>query len=767
MELVGDWWSADGAPDPVARRTGGQVGSSLSRVDGRVKVTGAARYAAEVSMPEMTYAALAHSTIAKGRVVGLDVGAAEQAEGVVFVMTHANAPRMSRPHEIGTMEKAASGDDLPVMQDDRIRWNGQPIALVLAETPEQAQYAASLIGARYDEEPSVTSVAEARRRARRPEPSFGDPLRWAVGDAEAALASSPYAVDATYRTPRQNHNAIEPHAATMAWVGDELIVHDCTQCVSHLAWSLAEVFGIDEKKVRVSAPFIGGAFGGKTLWQHQILAAAAAKVSRRPVRMTLTREGTYRVVGGRTATEQRVAIGAGEDGRFRALIHTGLVATTAQNHCPEPFIGPASCLYRAGAHRLELLVADMDMVANTFMRAPGEAVGTFALECAIDELADRAGIDPVELRLSNEPATEPRSGLPFSSRHLTEAYRLGGERFGWRRRCAKPRARREGEWFVGLGCATATYPYKRIPGSAARLTMNTEDRVTVEIAAHDMGMGTATVQTQVTAERLGLPLDRVSVRLGDSSLPGLVLAGGSQQTVAIGAAVIAAQRQLVAQLLSLTRSDSPLAGLAPDEVGAVDRGLRAICDPSRYERYGAILRGAGRSEIAVIGEAPGREELAYASMHSFGAQFCEVRVSAVTGEIRVSRLVGAFDCGRILNAKTAASQLRGGIVMGLGLALMEETCIDERTGRIVNPSLSQYHVPVHLDVPEIDVLWTDRPDPIAPMGAHGVGEIGVTGVAAAVANAVYNATGVRVRDLPITLDRVLAGNRLAVSQLLG
>ncbi len=716
-------------------------------------------------MPDMTYAALAYSTIAKGRVVSLDVDAAERAMGVVFIMTHANAPRMSRPHEIGTMEKAASGDDLPVMQDDRIRWNGQPIALVLAETPEQAQYAASLIVASYDEEPSVTSLADAKRRARRPEPYFGDPLRWEVGDAEAALADSPHAIDAVYHTQRQNHNAIEPHAATMAWVGDELIVHDCTQCVSHLAWSLAEVFGTDEEKVRVSAPFIGGAFGGKTLWQHQILAAAAAKASRRPVRMALTREGTYRVVGGRTATEQRVAIGAGEDGRFRALIHTGLVATTPQNHCPEPFIGPASCLYSAGAHRLEVLVADMDMVANTFMRAPGEAVGTFALECAIDELADKAGIDPVELRLCNEPATEPRSGLPFSSRHLTEAYRLGCERFGWERRCAVPRARRDGEWFVGLGCAAATYPYKRIPGSAARLTLTAEERVTVEIAAHDMGMGTATVQTQVTAERLALPLERVSVRFGDSSLPGLVLAGGSQQTVAIGAAVIAAQRQLVAELLSLAGSDSPLAGLAPDEVGAVDRGLRAICDPRRYESYGAILRGAGRNEIAVIGEAPGLEEFVHASMHSFGAQFCEVRVSAITGEIRVGRLVSAFDCGRILNAKTAASQLRGGIVMGLGLALMEETYVDERSGRIINPSLSDYHVPVHLDVPEIDVLWTDRPDPLTPMGAHGVGEIGITGVAAAVANAVFNATGVRVRDLPITLDRLLPGEDLAASQL--
>jgi len=394
------------------------------------------------------------------------------------------------------------------------------------------------------------------------------------------------------------------------------------------------------------------------------------------------------------------------------------------------------------------------MTANTFMRAPGEAVGTFGLECGIDELAHAMGMDPIELRIRNEPEKDPTTGLPFSQRGIVEAWKAGRERFGWELR-GVPGARRDGDWLVGMGCATGTYPYYRMPGGAARITLTDTGRATVGIAAHEMGMGTSTAQTQIAAERLGLTMDDVDFEYADSTLPGVVLAGGSQQTAAIGAAVIAAHHKLVKELLGLAGNSSPLSGLLPDEVGGRDGGLCALEDESRFESYASILARAKREEITVEAEAPMPFELQHWSMHSHSALFCEVRVNAVTGEIRVSRFLGSFDCGRIINAKTAASQFRGGIIMGIGLALMEETQFDERTGRVMNPSLADYHVPVHLDVPAIDIIWSEDADPHTPMGARGVGEIGITGVGAAVANAVFNATGKRIRDLPITLDKVI------------
>ncbi len=755
IELAPDSWLPGGKPDPLIRHKHGLIGAPISRIDGPLKVQGKASFAAEFPLEGMVYAAVAFSTVAKGRITALDTGAAEAAPGVVLVMTYQNAPRMQPMPLFLTSEKAAGGDDLPIMQDERIHWNGQPIAVVLAETQEQADHAKSLIRASYETEPAITAFAEAKAQGTEPGLFMGQPLQQAIGDAEATLAASAVSVDAHYSTPRHSHNAIEPHAATVAWHGDELIVRDASQAVVHTAWSLATVFGLDEKQVHVTSPYVGGGFGSKTLWQHQVLGAAAAKLSGRPVRIALSREGVYRMVGGRTVTEQRVAIGAQADGRFTAIIHTGTIAMTRHNALPEPFILPTRSAYAAGSFKLDVEVAYMDMLANTFMRAPGESVGTFGLECAVDELAAKLGIDPIELRIRNEPEKDPTEGTPFSSRHIVEAWRAGTERFGWGKRNPAPGAVREGEWLVGIGCATATYPYYRMPGGAARITLTKDGHARVEVAAHEMGMGTATAQSQVAAERLGLTLDQVSFGYGDSFMPGVVLAGGSQQTASIGAAVVAAQHALVAELLKLAGNDSPLAGLGANEVGGLDGGLAKLDEPERHESYAAILERAGRDEVVVEAAAPAPMEAQHWSMHSYGAMFCEVRVSAVTGEARVSRFLGSFDCGRILNAKTAASQFRGGIIMGLGLALMEETQFDERKGRIMNPSLAEYHVPVHMDVPEIDVIWTDIPDPHTPMGAHGIGEIGITGTGAAVANAIFNATGKRICDLPLTLDKLM------------
>ena len=755
VELAPDSWVPGGKPDPLIHHQQGHIGKPVSRVDGPLKVKGEATFAAEYTFAGMVYASVAFSRIAKGRIATLDTGEAEAAPGVVLVMTYRNAPRMKPMPLFLTGELAAGGDNLPVLQDERIHWNGQPIALVLAETQEQADHARSLIRATYEEEPAVITFAEAKAKGTEPGLFAGQPLKKEIGDAEAALAAAAVKVDATYRTPRHNHNAIEPHAATIAWNGDKLIVHDASQAVAHTAWSLAQVFGLDAQQVHVTSPFVGGGFGAKALWQHQVLAAAAAKLVGRPVRIALSREGVYRLVGGRTVTEQRVAIGARADGHFDAIIHTGTVAMTRHNALPEPFIQQTRGAYAAGHFKLDVQVAYMDMLANTFMRAPGESVGTFALECAVDELAVALGKDPIELRLLNEPKRDPTEDLPFSSRNIAEAWRAGAERFGWSKRNPTPGQTREGEWLIGMGCATSTYPYNRMPGGAARITLTRDGHARVEIAAHEMGMGTATAQTQVTAERLGLELDQVTVAYGDSAMPGHVLAGGSQQTAAIGAAVAAAHQVLVTELLKLAGEGSPLAGLKATEVGGLNGGLASLERPERHESYQSLLARAQRDQLVAEASAPPPMESMHWSIHSHGAMFCEVRVNALTGEIRVSRFLGSFDCGRILNAKTAASQFRGGIIMGLGLALMEETQFDERKGRIMNPSLAEYHVPVHLDVPAIDVIWTDIPDPHTPMGARGIGEIGITGTGAAVANAVYNATGKRIRDLPLTLDKLM------------
>jgi xanthine dehydrogenase YagR molybdenum-binding subunit len=747
-------WLPGGAPDPLMRKHG-LIGKPVSRLDGPLKVAGKARFAAEVKLDGMAFAALVYSTTARGRIAAIDTAAAAAAPGVVLIMTHLNAPRLKPTPVMMSQPKAAGQSDLPVMQDAEIHWNGQPVALVLAETQEQADYAKSLVRVAYAVEPAIVSFEAAKARARTPDSILGEPAATEIGDAEAALQAAAFRVDRTYSTPRHNHNAIELHAATVSWDGDRLTVHDATQMVNGTAWTLAHVFGLKEDQVRVLSPYVGGGFGGKGLWDHQILAAAASRLSGRPVRIVLSREGVYRIVGGRTRTEQRVALGADREGALAALIHTGVAAMTTHNACPEQFTFPARHLYAARAIKVAQQVADMDMLVNTFMRAPGEAVGTFALECALDELAEQMGLDPVALRSRIEPTHDPISGVAFSSRHLIEAYANGAARFGWSERPPTPRSRRDGEWLIGMGCATATYPYLRLPGGAARIRLTVEGRAIVQMASHEMGMGTATAQAQHAAERLGLDLDQVSFEYGDTALPDGTIAGGSSQTASIAAAVIAAGDALIAELLKLAGNDSPVAGLKPNEVEAREGALCSLAQPDRRETYVSILRRANREEVVCEAKAPPPLEMQKYAMHSYGAQFCEVRVNAVTGETRVSRFLGSFDTGRILNAKMAASQFKGGIIMGIGLALSEETLFDERSGRIMNPSLAEYHVPVHMDVPAIDVMWTDIPDPHSPLGARGIGEIGITGVAAAIANAVYNATGKRIRDLPITLDKLL------------
>ncbi len=746
------------SPDPLIHKHGA-VGKPLSRVDGKLKVTGKATFSAEFAFDNIAYAALRFSTIAKGKITKIETDEAEKADGVVTVLTHENAPKMKAPpvFDPGGRSKGSAGSLLPVLQDENIHWDGQPIAVVVAETPDQAEYAASLIRVEYEIDEAEVSFDALKPEAENPANVMGEPTEVKVGDAEKSLGKATYKVDNIYRTPRYNHNAIEPHSTIAVWSEDgDLTMFESSQYVYGVKNTLAEVFDIKPEKVRALAPFVGGGFGGKgSVWSHAILCAAAAKVTNRPVKLVLSREGVFRAVGGRTLSEQRVALGAEQDGKFVSLIHTGTTATTPHSAFQaEQFTFPVRHLYDSESSLIAQKIVNLDTVANTFMRAPGESIGTFALESAIDELAYKLKIDPVELRKINEPEKDPAKGTAFSSRNLVEAYKRGAEKFGWK--YVEPRSQRDGKWLIGQGAATAFYPYYRMPASA-RVRISADGFAVVSSATHEMGMGTATVQIQHAAERLGLPVDKVSFEYGDSDLPQAAVAGGSSQTASIVAAVTAAVEKVFEELLALAGDDydSPLANLKTDDIEARDGGIFSKKDASKGETYAAILKRVGQTHVEA--EAAGSmplETMKYA-MFSYGAQFAEVRVNEETGEVRVSRFLGSFDTGKILNPKTASSQFRGGIIMGIGLALTEETLFDTRRGRIMNPSLAEYHVPVNLDVPKIEIIYTDIPDEHTPLGAHGVGEIGITGVGAAIANAVFNATGKRVYELPITLDKLL------------
>ena len=623
---------------------------------------------------------------------------------------------------------------------------------------EQAEHAASLVEVEYNTDDAKVSFDALKSEAIEPSDVMGEPTVVKIGDVEKGMQEADARVDHVYRTPRYNHNAIEPHATIAWWNGGNLVVLESSQSVFTTAAALALIFKINRDDVQVIAPFVGGGFGGKGgLWNHTPLCAAAAKALKRPVKLSLSREGVYRTVGGRTIAEQRIALGATKNGKLSALFHSGVTATTEHGRYAEQCTFPARHLYGSPNIHIEQKIVNLDTVANTWMRAPGESIGTFALESAIDELSYELRMDPFEVRRLNEPDKDPTKNTAFSSRHLTEAYQRGAEKFGWHSRSPEPRAHREGKWLIGQGVATAYYPYLRLP-TKAKVCIFANGKAVVKTPAAEMGMGTATVQIQHAADRLGLPLEMVSFHYGDSKLAETpLMAGGSNQTVSIFAAVQAAVNEAHYELLSLASKDtgSPLAGAKYEDIEARDGGLFRIGEKASGETYAEILRRAKRDFVEVEKESgPPLEMLKY-SMASYGAQFCEVRVHEETGEVRVSRWLCSLDCGRVVNPKTATSQIRGGIIMGIGMALTEETLFDDRRGRIMNPSLAEYHVPVNLDVPEIEVHFLNIPDEHTPYGARGIGEIGITGASAAIANAVYHATGKRIRELPITLDKLL------------
>jgi xanthine dehydrogenase YagR molybdenum-binding subunit len=739
----------------------GAIGKPFSRVDGRLKVTGKATFAAEYKIGNVAHGALVLSRIARGKTKSINVGAASNAPGVVAVLTHENTPKMKKAKVFGSGgdTSSAASSSIPYLNTDEVYFNGQPVAVIVAETLEQAEHAATLVVVEYEEQAAKLSLQLEKPHAVVPANILGEPAELKEGDAENTLAVARYKTDHVYTTPPFNHNAIEPHATLAHWADNEktLTVYDATQYVIGIQEMLAEQFFLAKENVRVIGSFVGGGFGGKgNAWAHVSLAVAAAKVAKRPVKLALSRKGVHLAVGGRTPTEQRVALAANDTGDLTALIHTGFTRTTVHNNFAEQFTFPARHLYKSANLWLKQEIIHLDVVPNTFMRAPGESVGTFALESAIDELAHEMKMDPIALRARNEPDKDPVKGLPFSMRNLTEAYRTGAEMFGWSKRQAVPRATRNGRSLVGYGVATAFYPAYQFP-AAARVEIRADGTVLAQSAMHEMGMGSATAQAQNLADELGLPFDKVRFEYGDSLFPDAPVAGGSNSTISVGAAVKAACDEAKKTLHRLVGREehSPFIGTRLDQVEFRDGGIYRKDDATKGETFAAILHRFAMDKIQADGNAtPGEDSEKY-SMGSYGAQFCEVRVEEDTGEVRVARFLGVFDCGRIINPKIAASQWRGGITMGLGMALTEEALFDARTGRIVNPSLAEYHLPVNLDVPKIEIHFLDIPDPHTPLGAHGIGEIGITGVAAAVANAVFNATGKRVRDLPITLDKLL------------
>ncbi len=735
------------------------LGKPIDRLDGRAKVTGAADFAAEHDLPGLLHAALVYSTIAKGKVLSIDTERAQHSPGVVTVITNANAPRTTAPPLFSPSGGSESGaSDVNVLNTDDIFYDGQPVACVLADTLERAEFAATLVAVEYKKEDADLSFDAAKPTAKKPANVMGEDTEVKHGDPEKALAAAPFRVDQHFQTPRYNHNAIELHGIVAHWETPErLVVYDASQFLKGDAFTLGKIFSLKPEDVVVISPYVGGGFGGKgSVWPHVQIAALAAKVADRPVRLVLSREGVFRTVGGRTPSDQRVALGADADGKLTALLHTGVTATSYTNDYAEQFTFPARNLYGAENYLVDQEVVHLNTAANTFMRAPGESIGTFALESAMDELASAIGIDPVELRLRNDPESQPAKGLPFSARNLKEAYRRGAAKFGWANRNPAVRSQRDGDWLVGTGVATAFYPAYRFP-AAARVHLNADGSALVQCSGQEMGMGTATVQTQHAAERLGLTMDRVRFEYGHSDLPKAPTAGGSSQTISIALAVQMACEKLHEDLLKLVHGDdrSPLAHAKLEDLEARSGGLFRRDRPDMGETYAQILERAGKASLDAEATSGQPFELMKYAMGSYGAQFCEVRVHEVTGEIRISRWLGVFDTGRILNPKTAASQFRGGIIMGIGMAMMEETYFDERYGRIMNPSLAEYHIPVNLDIPHIEVEFLDLPDPHTPLGAHGIGEIGITGAAASIANAVFHATGHRIRTLPLTLDKVM------------
>ena len=706
------------------------IGQPVSRIDGRQKVTGGATYAAEFDVEGQAFGVIVRSTIACGRIAAIDSTAAERAPGVIAVLTHLNAPKLPYcPRKSGVDPQM--GERLHVLQDDRVSHQGQPIGLVIADSLEQANHAATQVRVTYapdNAETDITSAEPTPPTQQQSDQGQRKPPETRRGNPENALAEAPVKVEQTYAVPRENHNPIETHATIAAWQGDRLTLWDKTQWVQNTAAEIAAVFDIPADNVRVISPFVGGAFGSALrTWPHVALAALGARVAGRPVKIMLSRREMFYSVGSRPHTIQRLSLGATQDGDLTAISHDAWQETSTYEEYTEALLDTSRFLYSCPNVFTRHRLAKLNIHTPTYMRAPGEVSGNFALEVAMDELAAALSLDPVELRLRNEPEMDEHQGLPFSSRSTRECYRAAAERFGWSRRDPQPRSMRDGHWLIGWGMATANYPvfYSK---ASAKVRLAANGTAIVTSAASDMGPGTWTSMTQVAADTLGLPINRVRFILGDSRLPKAPVHGGSMTMASVGSAVQAACRK--ARDMALNRG------------GAND--------------LAEAMRRIGE-DIETTAEVKPGDSAKHYSMHAFGAVFVEVAVDPDLGETRVRRMVGAYGAGRIVNPKTTRSQCIGGMIGGIGMALMEHSVVDPRCGRVPNATLAEYAVPVHADAPPaMDVIFIEEHDPhVNPLGVKGVGEIAMVGVAPAIVNAIYHATGKRIRDLPVTPDKLL------------
>lgn len=739
-------------------RYGSSAGQPLTRRDGVLKVTGRATYAADNNPDGVLHAVLVGAGIARGRVISLDTAAARAHPGVVEVLTPWNAPRFHHDPEV---KMARFGFRVELLQNDTVRYMNQPIALVVAETLEAAQEGAALLDPQYETLPARTGFDTGERFA--PQTiGIGAPPETTYGDVEAGLAKAAHVVEADYATPAQYHNAMEPHAVVAAWEGDRLTLDTPNQALSMSAASYADYFGVPAENVVIRSPFLGGGFGSKAILNGpQILAIAAARMVGRPVKMALSRTQMYGPVGHRGATRQTLRIGTDEEGRLTAIHHRSISATSAFDDFLEPAANASLHLYASSNIRAEHGGIRLDTGTPGPMRAPGEASGSAAIEVAIDEAAFAAGVDPLEFRLLNHADTEPGTGRPYSSKALRECYAEGAKRFGWSSRPLEPRMMRDADGFlVGWGMGTALFPCPQFPAEA-RATLRADGSALVETSGVDMGQGAWTALAQIAAEALGLDIEQVEFRSGVSTLPDAGIAGGSAHTASAGLALNNAGLDAIARLGELATNDEASRLYGAGNVGLIARNgrLHRRDDESRSESYADILARAGGNEIVGTATASRSPENAAAhAMYSHGAVFAEVKVDPDLGQIRATRLVGAFAAGRIINPRLVRSQYFGGMIWGVGFALQEEALTDRRTGRIMNADLAEYHVPVNADIPSLDAILIPEEDPyVNPLGIKGVGEIGITGTVGAIANAVWHATGVRVRRFPVRIEDILAG----------
>jgi CO/xanthine dehydrogenase Mo-binding subunit len=724
------------------------AGAGVDRVDGPVKVTGAAPYPSDFSFPGLAHAVLVQSTVAAGTVSRIDTGDAEAAPGVLTVVTHENAPALAD----GPMTPLGPSPPAP-FRDNRILHHGQHVAIVVAEAREQATAAARSVRIEYQQ--SIPILGIENPDAAVLQNPWG--LELQRGDVEAGLASAEVVYDETFSIAAETNNPMGLFATVACWEENRLTVHDCTQWPVMVRQALAAVFDLPESDVRVLVPYLGGGFGaGLRAWPHVILAALAARLVDRPVKVVLTRPQMFTSIGHRSQSRQRMRLGSTRDGRLVAIDHEGTSTLAAEDFNIDPITMLTGSAYACPNVATRDRLVRLNISSPGAMRGPGKVEGNFAIESALDELSYELGIDPIELRLRNYAEVHPQSGLPWSSNALRDCYRVGAERFGWRRRDPAVGSMREGHWLVGYGAAGVTFGSYQAP-CQVRITLKQDGTGLVRSAATDIGTGTYTIATQLTAELLGLEIGRVRVEIGDSDLPPAPQSGGSGLAMSHSAAIHDAAGNLMQAILNLVVDDesSPLRGRRPAELGCADGRVHLVEDPAAGESYTEILARHALNEITADGRADLETGRGDSATSAFAAHFVELRIDKDLGVLRIARIVSAIDAGRVLNEKTARSQIIGGVVMGIGMATLEETIFDSATGRIANATFGDYLIPVNADVPDIDVVFVGEPDAFSPVGIKGLGEIGVVGVAAAVANAVYHATGRRFRSLPITIDQLL------------